>query len=282
MRSQIAAESIGWTDKSSGLQQIARDLNLGLDALVFWDDSPLERAEVRARCPEVEVVEPPVDIWQWPVALQNLGCFSMALTREDLLRQDSYQALAQVERLKLNSSSKADYLTALGLRATMYPLSEDLVSRAEQLTQKTNQFNLSCRRYTANELAAWPADGWRYLVALQDNYADHGLVGLVLVLRLDDVTAFVDTLTLSCRVLGRGLENWLLQQLAQRLQTVGVRQLILGASICPRNEPALTWLAALPVSACANPDPGRFPHECCYRLALADLQLPYVEYYNHD
>lgn len=281
-REQIAAAAIGWEAKSHGLRAIATTLNLGLDALVLWDDSPLERAEVRSVLPQVEVIEPPAEIWAWPGALLAYGGFPRTLTRDDTLRQASYQALADGERLRASADSEQNYLATLALRAALHPLGPDNLARAGQLTQKTNQFNLACRRHEVADIETLAAAGWGWLVSLQDRFAAHGLVGLVLIARVGPELAFLDTLVLSCRVLSRGLEYWLLSEVAEALCAAGVRQMIIGASRAERNAPALAWLESLPLTPCDNPDPTRFPHEHCYALALDALNLPFVEFYRHD
>lgn len=281
-RTQIAASSIGWGAKSQGLRDIAASLNLGLDALVFWDDAPLERAEVRSALPQVDVIEPPAEIWAWPSTLLAYGKFSRTLTAEDSLRQASYIARADAARLRATVGSEHHFLATLYLRAALHPLAADNLARAEQIAHKTNQFHLAGLRREASDIWLVAQQGWGWLVSLQDCFADHGLVGLVLIVQTGPSQAFLDTMALSCRVLSRGLEYWVLTQVAEQLRVVGIQDLVLGARLKERNGPALTWLESLPVEACENPDPARFPHEHCYRLGLDDLNLPFVEFYRHD
>ncbi|MFM5467326.1 HAD-IIIC family phosphatase [Aeromonas veronii] len=281
-RAQIAASVIGWGRKSDGLRHIARTLNLGLDALVFWDDSPLERAEVRAALPQVDVIEPPHEIWDWPNSLLSYGGFAQGLTKDDSLRQASYRALAEGERLREQARSESDYLRHLSLCANFHPLAPDNLPRAEQLVKKTNQFNLSCLRHDARTLELLAKNGFCGLVSLRDCFADHGLVGIVLIQPVNSTTAFLDTLALSCRVLSRGLEYWLLDRISAELREVGIERLVIGSNRCERNEPALTWLASLSLTPCDNPDPARFSHEHYHSLALEQLNLPFLEFYHHD
>lgn len=281
-REHIAAAAIGWGRKSDGLRQIAHSLNLGVDALVLWDDSPLERTEVRSALPQVEVIEPPVEIWDWPDTLLTYRGFAQVQTKDDSLRQASYRALAQGAQLREQAGSETEYLQHLFLQARLHPLAPDNIARAEQLVKKTNQFNLSCLRHDARTINQLTENGWGWLVSLQDCFVDHGLVGFVLVQSVNPTTAFIDTLTLSCRVLSRGLEYWLLQQVSARLQKMGIQHLIIGSTRCERNEPALAWLATLPLVPCDNPDPARFSHEHYHSLVLNALNLPFVEFYHHD
>lgn len=281
-RRQIAASAIGWGSKSQGLRNIAASLNLGLEALVFWDDSPLERAEVRHALPQVDVIEPPADIWVWPTTLLTYGGFSRTFSGDDALRQASYLALADAARLRSEAGSEQHFLASLSLRAAIQPLAVDNLARAEQITHKTNQFNLSCQRYEASEFNRLAQSGWCWLVSLQDRFADHGLVGLVLIIKITPKLALLDTLALSCRVLSRGLEYWLLDRVSTALREEGIERLVIGSNRCERNEPALTWLASLSLTPCDNPDPDRFFHEHYHSLALEQLNLPFLEFYHHD
>ncbi|MGN4947859.1 hypothetical protein ACTG21_04445 [Aeromonas sp. 94A] len=119
-------------------------------------------------------------------------------------------------------------------------------------------------------------------MSLQDRFADHGLVGLVLIINLTPKLALLDTLALSCRVLSRGLEYWLLDRVSAALREAGIERLVIGSNRCARNEPALTWLASLSLTPCDNPDPARFSHEHYHSLALEQLNLPFLEFYHHD
>lgn len=183
-RQHIAATEIGWESKSAGLRRLAARLNVGLDSLVFWDDSELERAEVRANCPEVTVITPPAEIWGWPDALMTLAELqSRHQSRDDGLRQGSYQAQAEANAVRQQLGDEQAFLQQLGLRASWQPLSQSTQLRAEQLSQKTNQFNLSARRYQAGELAQLAStQGEVWLASLRDKFADHGMTAL-LVLR---------------------------------------------------------------------------------------------------
>lgn len=282
-RAHIAASAISWESKSAGLVHIAQQLNLGLDALLFWDDSPTERAEVRANCPQVEVVEPPTEIWSWPDALlTHPSLRSRTLTREDVLRQHSYQALKESEAWRQQSRSDSDFLASLQLQAGLHPLGPDNLGRAEQLALKTNQFNLSCQRYDKAALQHIAATGQVWLASLTDRFADHGLVGLCIVRPIDKHCALLDSLALSCRVLSRGMEYWLLAQIIAELRKVGVTRLLIAASHCERNQPAWQWLLTLPVVEVPNPDPAVFSQQHFLAMSLDDaVTLPCLEYYHH-
>lgn len=284
-RAQISAAEIGWEPKSQGLRRLAARLNVGLDSLVFWDDSELERAEVRANCPEVMVMTPPADLWSWPDALLTLPALcSRHQSRDDGLRQHSYQAQAEAEAVRRQLGDEHAFLRQLALQADWQPLSPGNQLRAEQLSQKTNQFNLSGRRYQAAELARLAAEGGDvWLAGLRDRFADHGMTALLVVRPLEEGRALLDTLAISCRVLGRGFEYWLLAQLANHLRAQGVTELVISLIATTRNQPARDFLASLPTRPITTPA-GLLPlaDELFLSLDLCSLSLPFLEFYTNE
>ncbi|WP_429192564.1 HAD-IIIC family phosphatase [Aeromonas salmonicida] len=284
-RQHIAAAEIGWEPKSASLRRLAARLNVGLDSLVFWDDSELERAEVRANCPEVTVITPPAEIWGWPDALMTLAELqSRHQSRDDGLRQCSYQAQAEANAERQQLGDEQAFLQQLGLRASWQPLSQSNQLRAEQLSQKTNQFNLSARRYKAGELAQLAStQGEVWLASLQDKFADHGMTALLVLRPLNEEAVLLDTLAISCRVLGRGFEHWLLAQVAARLMAKGVDQLVISMVPTDRNQPARDFLATLPTRPITTPA-GLTPleDEMFLCLDLPSLSLPFLEFYANE
>ncbi|MCJ7975258.1 HAD-IIIC family phosphatase [Aeromonas veronii] len=285
-RQHIAAAEIGWEPKSRGLRRLATQLNVGLDSLVFWDDSELERAEVQANCPEVMVVTPPADLWTWPDALMTLPalCSRHPSSRDDGLRQRSYQAKAEAEAVRRKLGDDCAFLRQLALHANWQSLSPGNQLRAEQLSQKTNQFNLSSRRYQAAELARLAAEGCEvWLASLRDRFADHGMTALLVVRPLDEGRVLLDTLAISCRVLGRGFEYWLLAQLVDRLLAQNVTELVISLVTTERNLPARDFLANLPTRPITIPA-GLIPltDEVFLSLDLTSLSLPFLEFYTNE
>ncbi|MFB9887597.1 HAD-IIIC family phosphatase [Balneatrix alpica] len=244
----ISAAAIDWQPKSQGLQRIAAELGVGLDALVFWDDNPVEREEVRAQLPQVQVVEPPAAIWDWPEALASLTSLqSLTYSQEDQQRGEQYQLRAQAQQLAA-SLQEGDYLTALQMQAGWQRLDHACLARAEQLCLKTNQFNLNLLRHQRSQLLQAEAEGAAvYLASLQDRFGQHGLTALVLARPCQQPGDYwLDTLVLSCRVLGRRLEEAVLAQLAKVLQHLGGQRLLLSYCPGPRNAPAQLFWQSLP------------------------------------
>ncbi len=211
-RSDIAAFVANWTDKAANLQQIAEQLNIGLDSLVFVDDNPAERARIRQSLPMVAVPELPDDPALWVSCLADAGYFeSVAFTDEDRARNEQYAANASRDSLRQLSESIDDFLAGLEMSVSHGPFRPVDIVRVTQLINKTNQFNPTTRRYTAPEVSAF-ASSEKFLTLqfrLADRFGDNGLVSAMVVRACDQdtETAEIDTWVMSCRVFGRELEH---------------------------------------------------------------------------
>ncbi len=218
-REHLVAWRINWNDKATNLREIADELNVGLDSLVFVDDNPAEIDWVRRALTMVTCVQLPDDPTRYADLLRAGGWFdTLTLSDEDRQRSRMYQAerQRQAARAGFAGASVADYLRYLDMRVTIALADEDTIPRISQLTQKTNQFNLTTRRYSESEIRSLAADPNSAVAGLRlsDRFGDNGLVG-VLILRFTDNSADIDTLLLSCRVIGRGAEDVLLATAAQ-------------------------------------------------------------------
>ncbi|MHB8243207.1 MAG: HAD-IIIC family phosphatase [Solirubrobacteraceae bacterium] len=208
-----------WRRKPEQIAEIADALGLGLDSLVFADDNPAECAEVEAALPEVSTIcldmAPSERV---RILAANVRFEVSALSREDEQRQRSYAARAQAAELRAGATTLDDFWRSLDMRARVRVLDDASLERAAQLTQKTNQFNLTLRRHSREEierLAGEPTAICRTL-ELEDRFASHGLIGLAIALpsEQDPETALIDTLLLSCRVIGRTAEVHMLAHLS--------------------------------------------------------------------
>jgi FkbH-like protein len=249
-RQHLSAERISWEPKSAALRQLSEELGLGLDSFVFVDDSPAECEEIRRLLPEVSVLQLPPDPARFVEALRAVPALDrMVLTGEDRMRADLYAA--ERERSAARPADAADpeamarHLRSLQLRARVRRLGAEDLPRAAQLTQKTNQFNLTTIRRTEAELAALRAeDGWRlYGLDVADRFGDYGFTGLALARRTADDTWDLDTVLLSCRVLGRGVETALLAAIVRDLAGAGARRLTGRFVPTAKNAPARDFLA---------------------------------------
>jgi FkbH-like protein len=223
-----AAERVNWRDKASNLREIAAELNLGLDSFVFLDDNPIERDWVRKALPDVVVPELADDPAERPLALRTAPHFQrLVSTDADRGRAGAYQTERRRRELATTAVSFEEFLGLLEQRATIEPVDEATLARAAQLCQRTNQFNLTSRRYTVAQLEAMlqDEDVELYTLSVSDRFGDSGITGLA-ILSLDEDRADIDTFLMSCRVLGRRLEQTLLAFLAERADARGARHLV--------------------------------------------------------
>jgi FkbH-like protein len=223
----FAALRINWNDKATSLREIAAELDLGLDALAFVDDNPAERELVRQALPEVGVIDLPPDPYGYARALRSAPQFErLVLSAEDRERGRYYAGERLRTELERTAPSLEDFYRSLEMEAEIAPVSPETLPRAAQLTQKTNQFNLTTRRRGEPELSALAADpAWRvYAARLRDRFGDSGLVG-VLITRTDGDTREIDTFLMSCRVIGRTLETALLATVVEQARLDGVARL---------------------------------------------------------
>lgn len=236
----FAALRINWSDKAQNLREIAAELNIGLDAIAFVDDNPVERQQVREALPEVMVVELPADPMQYARAVRDCPVFErLMLSAEDRQRGNYYAAERQRAALEQSAASREDFYRSLAQEAEIAPVNALTLARVAQLTQKTNQFNLTTRRYTEQQIAELAKrPGWRVLsIQVRDRYADNGLVGVAIVCDQGAVCQ-IDTFLLSCRVIGRTVETALLASLAEEARARGARRLEGWFLPTKRNTPA--------------------------------------------
>jgi FkbH-like protein len=228
-RADFVSHRIDWSEKAANLTEIADELGLSLDSFVFWDDNPFERAMVQQQLPMVDVVDVPQDVTKWPAMLETLGSLqSLSYTKEDHNKTIQYRSRAEFSKGLATARDKSDFLASIKMVPELHPVNANTLGRAHQLVTKTNQFNLRSVRYSKEEVAALAAHESNIclLGSLSDIYGDHGIVALVVCRRVTERVAFLDTLLMSCRVLGRRFESWILASVADRLRELGVRYLV--------------------------------------------------------
>jgi FkbH-like protein len=234
----FAATRINWNPKSKNLREIATELNIGLDSLVFFDDNPVERAEVSEGAPEVHVVDVPADPALYVRALCDVVAFDVpTLTAEDRLRAQSYQAQIERRESEAQAGSLDEFLPSLQMEVEIGSWGAMTAQRIAQLVIKTNQFNTTTRRCTEPELAALHEAGLGvYWLRLTDRYGDMGLIA-VAVLTAEGKDAVIHSLVLSCRAANRGIEQTLLAYLAKKARGLGYERLIGEFIPTPKNSP---------------------------------------------
>lgn len=237
----FVARRVNWEPKPDNLVSLAEELNLGLDSFIFVDDSDHECAAVRAKLPQVEVIQVPKRPHEVPHCLDRVARLEvLSLTAEDRAKTALYGAEAQ-RRALLNDQSAAggnldEHLAKLGMRMRVSLDHRGHVPRLAQLTQKTNQFNLTTRRYSEQQIAQFMGSP-EWLVfdfSLADVFGDAGIVGLALV-RLGGAEAELDTFLMSCRVIGRCAEDAFMHHLLRELQQRGVARLCASYLPTPKN-----------------------------------------------
>jgi FkbH-like protein len=222
----FATWEINWDDKATNLRRIATTLNIGMDSLVFVDDSEFEIDLIRGLLPEVETIRlPPKEYSTYRKLLASCGFFDgLAFTAEDRNKTTMYVDERRRRELRSNGGSITDYLESLKMQVEIAGPSEIDVPRVAQLTQKTNQFNLTARRYSEADIRAFlknPQDDV-LILKLRDSISDMGLVGAAIVRDRGDVVE-IDSFMLSCRVIGRGVEDALLSMIVERAFRSGAR-----------------------------------------------------------
>lgn len=237
----IAIRKINWNDKVANLRAIAAELNLGLDSLVFVDDSEFELDFVREQLPAVELIPVPSDKHRYPDVLRKAQdlFFALGVTGEDAARTAMYREEAVRKEVGAKFATLDDYLNSLELALTVYVDDVALVPRIAQMTQKTNQFNLTTRRYTETEIRAVLDDGQHSVIAfrVKDKFGDYGVTGLAIVAPGSvPAAARIDTFLMSCRVLGRGVEKAFFDHLVALLGKRGFQTIEAGYEKTPKNS----------------------------------------------
>lgn len=222
-RDHISAWQIHWNSKVDGLKAIADDLNIGTDALVFIDDNPKEIAEVQERLPEVTCQLVPEEIADLPNLLRGTCFFDITdITEEDKKRAD--MMLAETKRKNANKAmSEEDFIKSLELKIKIFEAQPQHLGRITQLINKTNQFNLTTIRRTPDEVKALANDPDVILLGMDisDRFGEYGLVGVSVLKKTNGAQWDIESLMMSCRVLGRGAETSLIAKSAEAIALKG-------------------------------------------------------------
>jgi FkbH-like protein len=224
----IAVFQANWHDKATNLRAIAAALSIGIDSLVLLDDNPAERALVRAALPEVAVPELPPDPADYPAVLLAAGYFEpLVFTAEDRERAGQYRANAERAALASSCVDMDTYLRSLDMTIHFAPFDAVGRPRIAQLTNRSNQFNLTTRRHDEAAIAALEsrADAFTLQIRLADRFGDNGMIGVVICTKVG-TDWVIDTWLMSCRVLNRRVEEAVLDVLAESGRARGVTRLV--------------------------------------------------------
>jgi FkbH-like protein len=228
-RGDIACFVANWLDKAANIRAIAKQLNIGLDSLVFIDDNPFERTLVRQELPMVAVPEVGDDPATFAQTIADAGYFEgLAVTQEDRERSGQYQGNRMREALKASATDLPSYLRSLEMELTWRRFDTIGLSRTVQLINKTNQFNLTTKRYTDEGVIAVMGDNRAFGLQLRliDRFGDNGIISIVIGKMQDDADLLIDTWLMSCRVLGRQVEPTTLSLVVAQARALGARRLV--------------------------------------------------------
>ena len=229
-REHFSAMRVNWNDKATNMRELAAELNIGLDSMVFLDDNPTERELIKQLMPEVVVPEFPDKPYQLMPFFKELveSYFRIyAVTDEDRRKTEQYHANARRNAEQSRFADLETYLYSLDMALDVIPADVHNLPRIAQMTQKTNQFNLTTRRYSEADVQLRLDDGWRiYCMSVSDRFGDNGITGTIFLEPVDDVTVSIDTLLLSCRILGKGIEEAFFKTVLNLLRLDGYRKVI--------------------------------------------------------
>lgn len=225
----IAVFQANWNDKATNIKAIAEELSLGIDSMVLLDDNPVERGLVRQILPQVGVPELPEDPSLYARTLAAAGYFeSVAFSKEDLQRAGFYQDNARRVSLQKQAGDVETYLASLNMEITFQPFDATGRARIAQLINKSNQFNLTTRRYTEADVEQVEQDPscFSLQVRLTDSFGDNGMISVVICRETSLDTWEFDTWLMSCRVLGRRVQDMVLREVIEHARRKGIRRLV--------------------------------------------------------
>jgi FkbH-like protein len=236
----FAAKRINWNEKADNMRELARELNIGLDSMVFFDDSPQNREQVRGMVPEVETPELPEDPAQYAKFLHSLPYFaSGATTDEDKMRGNLYVTERLRKEAEKSFTNQEEYLKSLAIELHFFENDESSLARLSQLTDKTNQFNSKKRLLSEQEIADFMRSGshsvfWARAI---DQFGDQGIIAFALVQKGEQAW-HIESLLMSCRVIGRGIEEAFVAEIAARAKAAGASELSISFEPTEKNTPA--------------------------------------------
>jgi len=224
----IAVFIANWENKADNIRQIQKILNIGFDSMVFLDDNPFERNMVRENIPGITVPELPEDPAEYLEYLYQLNLFeTISFSNEDAERTKQYQVEAKRSVQQKSFTNEDDFLKSLNMVSLVEPFNKFNTPRVAQLSQRSNQFNLRTVRYTESDIEAITIskDIFSFSFTLEDKFGDNGMICVIILKKEDEKTLFIDTWFMSCRVLKRGMENFVLNTITNFTKEKGYNYL---------------------------------------------------------
>ncbi len=241
----FASLKINWNDKVSNLQEISDEVNIGLDSMVFFDDDKINRDFVRSTLPEVLTVEMPEDPSQYVPTLIGLNDFNVVkITEEDKLRGKMYLEQRHRTEFRKTTIDIKSYLEKLKIKIFIKNADEFTIPRISQLTLKTNQFNFTTKRYQEEDIQKFSQDNKKIVgcARVEDKFGDNGIIGVFIVDKQDGQEWIIDTFLLSCRVIGRGVEEGIINHIISLAKKNNIRKIIANFTPTKKNKPAESFL----------------------------------------
>ena len=274
-KEHFATYRINWQDKATNIKEIATELNIGLDSLVFADDNPTERELIRQVLPMVAVPEFPSQPYELPVYFRQLieDYFKVySITDEDKKKTQQYKANASRAQEQRSFADFTDFLRSLNIQMFIEQANEFNIQRIAQMTQKTNQFNLTTRRYTDADVRQFLNKDWRiWCLSVSDKFGDNGITGCVMI----TPDGKIDTFLLSCRILGKGIEFAYVKQVLRMLLHDGMKKLTASYIPTSKNSQVSEFYDKCGFSLVSEQDGTKD-----YSVYIGSLNLEIEDYYH--
>ncbi|GHU59915.1 hypothetical protein FACS189444_6160 [Spirochaetia bacterium] len=270
-KNNFSAMAVGWNSKSENIVQIAHEINIGLDSLVFIDDNPVEREEMRQNRPEVVIADFPGDtthLYQFAVDMYNQYFYTWDISSEDIHKTKIYEENAKRLVKMKDFSSIEDFLVDMDIKLSVKKVDAELLVRVYQMIQKTNQFNVTSKRYSEEELVKMLGDDKTVMLLgnVQDKYGDNGNSILLIARMVSNHEAEIDSFLMSCRIMNRTIEFGFLYAAEKVLQSMGADVIYAVYFQTSKNSPAEKFFDDAGYELItSNPDTKRYrliPHVC--------------------
>jgi len=249
----IVIKKINWKDKSANLKEISKELNIGLDSIVFIDDSDFEVNLVKEFLPEINVLQVPKKSYEYPQMIrENLELFfDLSLSKDDLQRVLDYKNTLQRKETKNNFENIDEYLKSLDINIKIYINHIEHIPRVAQLTQKTNQFNLTTQRYTESDIEKFMHDDLVFSIEVSDKFGNSGLTAVVIMEKNDRIYN-INTFLMSCRIIGRNIEFVILDYIADFIKKLGIEKISSSYRKTLKNEQVNSFYEGMGFSVISN------------------------------
>jgi len=241
----FACFKINWNDKIANMRDIANELNIGLDSLVFFDDDPVNRELIRMSIPEIKIVDLPQESSSYALILRNLNDFNvLKITDDDSKRAKMYRQERERHVFESKTKNLDEYLKKLDIRVKVRLADEFSIPRISQLTLKTNQFNLTTKRYQEEEIKKFTKDDKMIVgcAEVEDKFGESGITN-IFIIKKNSEEWILDTFLLSCRIIGRGIEDGILGKIIEMAKKDGVKKIKAQFIPTQKNKPAENFLS---------------------------------------